>query len=282
MAAGRDHMSVVNELAFLVLGPLEIVAGDRVLQVSAPRQRALLASLVLRANQPVPVERLVGELWGDDPPDKARVALRMAVVRLRRLLAASDPDGGQGARLVTSAGGYLLQIDPDQVDAFRFERMAASGRAALAEGDAEEAARRLGAALALWRGPALAGVLATTVVAAEAERLELLRLGALEDRLDAELACGRHVEVLTELESLVGEQPLRERLWGQLMVALYRSGRQAEALEAYQQLRRRLVDELGIEPGPELGRLIAEIEAAVFAGEVSTPDEATALARELI
>jgi DNA-binding SARP family transcriptional activator len=248
-------MADVKELAFLVLGPLEIVAGERVLQVSAPRQRALLASLVLRANQPVPVERLVGELWGDDPPDKARVALRMAVVRLRRLLAAAGPDGGQGARLVTRAGGYLLQIEPDQVDAFRFERMTAEGRAVLAAGDAREAARRLRAALALWRGSALAGVLSTTVVAAEAERLELLRLDALEDRLDAELACGRHVEVLTELESLVGEHPLRERLWGQLMVALYRSGRQAQALGAYQQLRRRLVDELGIEPGRQLARL---------------------------
>lgn len=145
-------MAEVKKTEFLVLGPLEIVAGGRVLQVSAPRQRALLASLVLRANQLVPVERLVGELWGDDPPDKARVALRMAVVRLRRLLAASDPDGGQGAQLVTRAGGYLLQIEPDQVDAFRFERMATEGRAALAAGDAEEAARRLGAALALWRG----------------------------------------------------------------------------------------------------------------------------------
>jgi DNA-binding SARP family transcriptional activator len=234
-------------LGFRVLGPLEVVVDGRVVPVSAPRQQAVLASLVLRANQLVPVERLVGELWAEDPPANAEVAVRMAVSRLRRLL-------GAGV-LVTGAGGYLLRVDLDQVDAHRFERLAAEGRAALEEGAAERAAELLRAALGLWRGPVVSGARPTAAVAAEATRLELERLSVLEARVDAELACGRHVEVLGELESLVGEHPLRERLWGQLMVALYRSGRQAQALEAFQQLRRRLVGELGIEPGPELARL---------------------------
>jgi DNA-binding SARP family transcriptional activator len=244
-----------------ILGSLEIVADGRSLPCSAPSQRALLAILLLRANHMASIWSLIDELWVETRPAKPEFALRMAVSRLRRLLAEGDPTG-QCARLITRPGGYLLQVAPDQVDAHRFEHLVEDGRRALAEGAAELAAQRLDAALALWRGPALASVPASPLVVAESARLEAARVAALETRIEADLACGRHLELLSELEALVAAQPLQEWVRRQWMLALYRAGRQADALEAYRDLRQRLVEGLGIEPGPALQQLERQILTA--------------------
>jgi len=261
-------------LEYRILGPLQVLVADRPLALTGRGQQALLAALLLRANQMVEAERLIDDLWGDAPPARAEAALRMAVARLRRLL----PHGGSGAEaspLRTRAGGYLLQLDPQQLDAWRFEQLAAEGHQALAEGAVQRAAERLHAGLALWRGRALADVASTPVVSDEAARLEAVRLAALDARLEADLAMGRHVEVLPELEALAAAQPLREGVRRQLMVALYRAGRQTDALAAYQELRRRLVDELGVEPSPTLQRL----ERAVLNGDPALQPSIQPLAR---
>src|SRR5204863_6523987 len=191
--------------------------------------------------QVVTRDHLVDALWGEDPPDTARNTLQVYVSQVRKLL----PEG----LLETTADGYRLAIDPGAVDVFEFERLTQAGRSALTIGDAAGAAETLRRALDLWRGSP------TDLPQLEALRLEELRLTALEDRTDAELALGRHVQLVGELERLVAEQPLRERIRGQLMLALYRSGRQADALAVYQRARRTLVEELGIEPGASLRRL---------------------------
>ena len=235
-----------------LLGPLELADGGRLIAYGGARQRAVLALLVLHANQVVPSERVLLELWGEDAPPGAANALQAAVSRLRRAL----PEG----RLVTRPPGYLFRAFADEVDLGRFERLLAQGRQALGDGAAAEAAETLGLALELWRGPALADFRYEPFAQAEIARLDELRLVCLEERIEADLALGAGGELVGELQRLVGEHPLRERLRGQLMLALYRSGRQAEALEAYREVRELLLEELGLEPAPALG----ELETAIL------------------
>ena len=217
----------------------------------------MLALLVLEAGRVVPAGRLVEEVWRGSPPPGAAKTLRSYVSRLRALL---SPDGTLAAR----GGGYVLNVDPDLVDAVRFERLAGAGQAALTGGEAAAAAGRFRQALGLWRGPALADVCEVEPLAREAARLEELRLAAVEGRIEADIALGLHAEVTGELEGLVAEYPLRERLWRLLVLALYRAERQADALAAYRRARDMLADELGLEPGEELRRL----ERAVLRQEV--------------
>jgi predicted ATPase/DNA-binding SARP family transcriptional activator len=239
---------------FRILGPLEVLRDGEPLQLGRPKQRALLALLLLRRGETVSTDVLVDRLWGATPPPTAANALQGLVSRLRRLL-----DAG-GTRLVTGAGGYALRCEAEELDAARFERLVREARSAHAAGRDSEAAERYRDALALWRGPALGDFAFDSFAEHEAGRLEELRLAALEERIDADLALRRHAELVPELSALAGEHPVRERLRGQLMLALYRSGRQAEALEAFQEARRTLVDELGIEVGPEL----RELERAIL------------------
>jgi DNA-binding SARP family transcriptional activator/tetratricopeptide (TPR) repeat protein len=235
-----------------LLGPLELAESGRPIAHGGARQGAVLALLVLHANAVVPSERLLVELWGQEAPPSAANALQAAVSRLRRAL----PQG----RLVTRAPGYLFRASPDELDLDRFERLLASGRQALAGGAAAEAARTLRLGLSLWRGPALADFRYEPFAQAEIARLEELRLICLEERIEADLALGAGSELVGELQRLVAEQPLRERLRGQLMLALYRAGRQTEALEVYRELGSLLREELGLEPAPAL----RELEAAIL------------------
>jgi YVTN family beta-propeller protein len=240
-------------MEFRILGPLEVEAEDGPLPLGSPKQRALLEVLLLNANEVVSRNRLIEAVWGEQPPATAPTALQVYVSRLRKLLEPSD-SGGEHRVLVTQRPGYLLRVDAEQLDLLRFQRLLRDGRAARAAGDAETAAVQLGEALVLWRGEPLAE-LSTAHGELERDRLRELRLTAIEERLDSELALGRHAHVVEELEALVARHPLRERLRGQLMLALYRCGRQAAALEAYRRGRQQLRDELGLEPGEALQRL---------------------------
>ena len=233
-----------SRMQFRILGPLEVDDDGRRLPLRGPRQRALLASLLLRAGEIVPEDRLLDEVWHGDPPPSGGAALRVRISQLRKALAAT----GSPPPLATRSPGYVLEVDHGQVDALRFERLLGQGRAALADGDPTGAAATLREALELWRGPALAEFADEPFAAAESARLDELRIQAVEERVKAELSLGRHRELAAELEGLVAEHPFRERLLGQLMLALYRSGRQAEALAAYREARSVYVDELGIEP----------------------------------
>ena len=237
---------------FRILGPLEVRRGEESLRLGGTQQRALLAILLLHANTPVAVDRVIEELWPERPPPTAAHTVRVYVSNLRKLLGRE--------RLVTSGPGYLVQVEPDELDLGRFERLAQEGREALGAGAPERAAARFSDALALWRGEALADFVYEPFAQGPIARLQELRLTTLEDRRDADLASGRHGELVGELQALVAEHPLRERPRAQLMLALYRSGRQAEALEVFQETRRLLVDELGIEPGPAL----QELERAIL------------------
>lgn len=231
-----------------LLGPLEVRDRDGLaIRVPAGRERALLALLAIHCGEVVSTDRIVNALWGASPPGTAGKAVQGYVSHLRRLL-------GDGA-LVTRAPGYALEPGAVALDADCFARAAAEGRRALEEGSHEEAARRLGEALALWRGPALAEFRYDDFAREEAARLEESRVAATEDRMEALLALGRHAEVTGELGALVAANPYRERLRGQWMRALYLGGRQSDALAAHREGRRLLADELGIEPGPELQRL---------------------------
>jgi DNA-binding SARP family transcriptional activator/flavin reductase (DIM6/NTAB) family NADH-FMN oxidoreductase RutF len=237
---------------FRLLGPLEARGSDGPVALGGAKPRALLALLLLEAGRAVSARRLIEELWGDDAPATARKMVHINVSQLRKVL----PKG----LLRTHAGGYSLEVDPETVDLARFERLAAEGRAALAAGDAATAGERLAAALALWRGPALAEF-GEAFAEREGARLEALRLSALEDRIEADLALGRHAVVAAELDALVRDHPQRERMRAQHMLALYRAGRQADALASYREAWRRLGDELGILPSVGLRRL----EAAILA-----------------
>jgi predicted ATPase/DNA-binding SARP family transcriptional activator len=250
-------------------------ARESPLPLTAAKQKVILALLILHRDEVVSVDHMKEALWEDSPPTSAGTALQGYVSQLRRMLD-SGAKGGS-ALLVTRAPGYLLEAAPEQVDFSRFEQLTANGREALAAGESTRAAALMAEALALWRGPPLADFSYEGWAQPSIGRLEELRLSAIEDRIDADLACGRHREFVGELESLVAEHPLRERLRGQLMLALYRGGRQADALEAYQGARHRLVEELGIEPGPELhelNRLILNQDQALAA-----PLRATAISR---
>jgi DNA-binding SARP family transcriptional activator len=243
---------VAGRVEFRILGPLEVRVGGREVALGGPRQRALLAILLTRANEVVSSDRLIDELWGEEPPSSATNVLQTYVYRLRKAV-------GQDV-LETRPPGYVVRVEPGQLDLHRFEALVEQAGRDLAAGGAAGAAEALREALALWRGPALADFTYEPFAQAEAARLEELRLGALERRIEADLAVGRHAEVVGELDALVSKYPLRERLRGQLMLALYRSGRQAEALDAYQAARRTLVEELGIEPGQAL----QELERAIL------------------
>jgi DNA-binding SARP family transcriptional activator len=232
----------VQPLSFRVLGPLEVVDGDRVVAVGG-QQRSMLAMLLLHANQVVSVDRLIDALWGAAPPASAAKTVQVYVSRLRK-------DLGDG-RLSTRAPGYVLNVDRSEVDLAQFEQLVGEAQ----RSDPDRASDALRRALALWRGAALADLAYESFAQPEIARLEELRWAALEQRIDADLAAGRHAELVGELNALIGEQPLRERLRGQLMLALYRSGRQAEALSAYRQAQRELSDGLGLEPSEELKRL---------------------------
>jgi DNA-binding SARP family transcriptional activator/DNA-binding beta-propeller fold protein YncE len=233
-------------MEYRLLGPLEVLDGSgHKLPLAGARQQSVLAALLLRAGQTVAVERLVDQLW-EEPPATAARTVQVYVSRLRKELR-------EGA-IESRPGGYALLLNGDRLDLRAFEQAAEEGRAALASGDCERAAQLLREALALWRGPALAG-LPSEALRREAERLEELRLQVLENRLEADLRRGRHREVVPELQALVAERPFRERLRAQLMLALYRSGRQGDALGLYRETRRVLVEELGMEPGQELRRL---------------------------
>ncbi|HVG75973.1 MAG TPA: BTAD domain-containing putative transcriptional regulator, partial [Thermoleophilaceae bacterium] len=247
---------------FRILGPLEALDGARQIALGGHKRRAVLAVLVLHPNETLSGERLIDELWGESPPANALKTLQVHVSRLRKEL---PPDV-----LVTREHGYELQIELDEVDAHRFEGLLDDGRGELGAGSPDRALDALDRALALWRGTPLADLAYEPFAQAEIARLEDLRFAAIEESIEAKLALGRHGEVIAQLEQLVEEHPYREHLHAQLMLALYRSDRQADALQAYQNARRRLVEELGIEPGARL----RELEAAVLA-----QDDALALAR---
>jgi DNA-binding SARP family transcriptional activator len=239
-------------MEFRILGPLDVVDDGRAVEIGGSRPRALLAILLLRRNETVPAERLREDLYGPEQPATGAKSVQAHISRLRKALGAH--------RLRTSGGGYALVTDPDEVDADRCARNLADARAALAAGDAASAERSLMEALALWRGPPLADFAYQDFARAEIARLDELRLACVEELFESRLALGRHAESVGELEVLVSEHPLRERLRAQLMLALYRDGRQAEALAAYRTGRRALVDELGIEPT----RALRELQQAIL------------------
>jgi DNA-binding SARP family transcriptional activator/tetratricopeptide (TPR) repeat protein len=235
-----------SRMEFRLLGAMEVETDGSLLPFRGAKQRALLAALLLHANEVVSREQLIEELWRGRAPTSAVHSLEAYISRLRRTL------GGDGASIESHPGGYRLPVDPEQLDRFRFEQLVEEGWRALAAGDAHAADERLGEALALWRGRPLPELSGEPTAELEADRLEELRLSALEGQLDARLTLRRHSEIVGRLRLLVATYPLREGLQRLLMLALYRCGRQAEALDVYRQARRRLVEELGLEPGPEL------------------------------
>jgi DNA-binding SARP family transcriptional activator len=258
-------------MEFRILGPLEVRSNGRSLQLGGPKQRAVLALLLLGANRVVSREHLIAELWPEAPGRDSEHALTLQISRLRRALNAAG-DGDE--RVVTRAPGYVLRVERDELDLDRYERLVAAGRTALEAGDAESAVARLRDAESLWRGRPLADLEFEPFARLDVERLEELRLAALEERIEAELATGRHRQLVPELEALIAEHPLRERLRAQLMRALYASSRQAEALSVYTDTRRLLVDELGIEPSAslrELERMILNQDAGLLARQPATP-----------
>ena len=235
---------------FRILGPLEVLDGDRPVALPGPRQRSLLAFLLLHANQVVSSDRLIDELWPGEAPDQGAAALQASVSRLRKAL------GSDASALATVAPGYVVRVDAEQLDVRRFERLVEEAATA----DPTVATGLLREALALWRGPALADLAFEPFAQAAIVRLEDLHLLAVERRIDTDLALGQHAQLVPELEALVAEHPLREGLLGQLMLAQYRAGRQAEALDHYRRARQALVDELGIHPSPAL----QELERAIL------------------
>jgi DNA-binding SARP family transcriptional activator len=249
---------------FGILGPLQVVAGVRPVVLGAAKLRATLAVLLIHANQFMSLDRLVDELWEDRPPNSAAKLVPQYVSHLRRSLQPDwDRQPQAGELLETRPRGYLLHVEGDALDADRFRAMVERSRCLVRSNAVQAAAAGLRQALDLWRGVALADVPHTPSVAAEAVQLEELRVAAVEDRIEAELAVGRHTELICELSALVRRYPLQERLRSQLMLALYRSGRQAEALQAYQAARQVLLEELGIEPGPGLRQL----QQAILSGD---------------
>jgi DNA-binding SARP family transcriptional activator len=235
---------------FRILGPLEVLEDDCPLTLGRLKERMVLAVLLLHANEFVSRERLIDELWGVAPPATARKAVNVYISKLRKTLG-----GNGGDPIATADGGYRLAVDPDLLDADRMRRLVAGARERVAGGESEAASRLLQEALAFWRGPTLAGLTLESAGRNEVSQLDELRLTVLMDRIDCDLALGHHEHVLGELQVLVGEHPLRERLRAQQMLALYRADRQADALDAYQQARHALIDELGIEPSESLQRL---------------------------
>jgi DNA-binding SARP family transcriptional activator len=244
---------------FRLLGSLEAQDGERAVELGRPKQRVLLAVLLVHANQVVSLDRLIEELWGQEPPPQAAASLQTYVSNLRRALEPARPARALSRVLVSQPPGYRLVVGAEDLDAARFAALAEEGHRLLGAGRPAAAARVLREGLGLWRGPALAEVADEAFAQAERNRLEELRVAALEDRLAADLDLGGHAAAVAELEELAGRYRFRERLHGLLMLALYRSGRQAEALQAFQAARRALADELGIDPGRWLRQLQAGI-----------------------
>ncbi|MGI5501787.1 BTAD domain-containing putative transcriptional regulator [Lentzea sp. CA-135723] len=260
---------------FRLLGPLEVRLDGSAVVLRAGKHRALLAALLLRPNRVVPVTELVEHVWGDTPPARTRGTLQTYVMRLRAAL-------GDPSLIQTAADGYRMRVDPLAVDAHRFADAAARGRVAVAAEDLETARKAFAEALELWRGPVLSDVPSETLYSAHAPRLTELLMTVHEQRIDVELALGDHADLVPELFALTRDHPLRERFWAQLMLALYRSSRQAEALEAFRQLDRTLDEQLGIDPSAELRSLhqailmgspslAAPVVAAVVAREPAAP-----------
>ena len=233
---------------FHVLGPLEVRGERGVVHLGGPKPRAVLAVLLLHANEPVSADRLIEAVWGEEESPTSRKSLQVCVSRLRKAL-------GDPAILATKGTSYVVRVAPGELDAGRFDRLVDAGRRALADGHAEEAAATLREALELWRGAPLADLSLESFAATDVARLEEHWLAALEARVEADLASGRHAALAGELQQLLAEHPNREAFLGHLMLALYRSGRQVEALETYRKARQTLVDEIGVEPGPGLRRL---------------------------
>ena len=238
-------------MEFRILGPLEVVEGGRQIELGGAKHRALLAVLLLHANEVVSTDRLIDALWEEQSAEGGRKTLQVYVSQLRKTLGKD--------RVQTKAPGYRLRVERDELDLERFERLAASGQ--------------LHEALTLWRGPALSEFAYQQFAQTEIERLEELRLACLEERIASDLAAGRHAALVGELEALVKQHPVRERVREQLMLAFYRSGRQAEALDAYQDARRALVEELGIEPGRSLRQLQQAILEQDPALDLEPPSE---------
>ncbi|MGZ4431662.1 MAG: BTAD domain-containing putative transcriptional regulator, partial [Gaiellales bacterium] len=242
-------------LSFGVLGPVQVWVEGRSPQIGAAKQRQLLAVLILRANQVVSADTLIDALWGERPPETATKAMQVYISQLRKLIEPEREERTAAQVLVSQPPGYRLVASPWSIDLHRFEQLWAEARTVGEGGDFEKSAEILREALGLWRGAPLADFAYEDYFAAEIARLTEMRLGALEDLIAAQLELGRHSDVVARLESLVLENPVREGLRGQLMLALYRCGRQADALAVYQEGRRVLLDELGIDPGPALQRL---------------------------
>ena len=242
-------------MEFGILGPLEVSVAGQPLAIGRARARAVLALLLIEANRVVLADTLAQLLWPHLTSDRAMANLQVRLSELRRALRSV----GEGDRLESHPSGYRIHVDEAELDALRFERLVGAGRRALISGDAYGALASLERALGQWRGVPLADIDGGTLASVTRTRLEELHLDAQQARIDALLATGRHQETLGELETLTSAHPLRERFWYQRLLALYRGGRQADALRAYQQLRGILVDHLGIEPSPELRQLEAQI-----------------------
>lgn len=251
----RDTVPLEAGVEFLILGPLEVWTDGRQVPLGGPRQRALLGLLLLHRNRVVSTDRLIDDLWGDNPPETGAAALQMRISGLRRALEGRGVREGPSEFLVTRAPGYVLRVAGGRLDADQFEARLDEGRRALSAGDAAGAAATLGDGLSLWRGEPLADLAYEPFAQVEIARLAELRVVATEERIEADLALGRSDQLVAELEGLVARHPMRERLRGQLMLALYRAGRQAEALAAFRETRWALRDQLGIDPSPALQRL---------------------------
>jgi DNA-binding SARP family transcriptional activator len=265
-----------RNLQFRVLGPLEAVVDGRVIELGPPKQRAFLAALLVERGRVVSVDQLADLLWDGEPPERALVSLRAYASNLRKLI---EPDRDKKAAPVvlrTVAPGYVLDVADEDVDSGAFERLVSDARAARDSGDPSRACALLDDALALWRGAALADLATEPVARTEVARLEELRLGAIEDRIDAALALGRHRDSIAELERLTTAHPRRERLHGLLMLALHRAGRTPEALAVYRDVTERLLDELGLEPGPQLRALEADIRSGSLDAHPPTQSEFSA------
>jgi DNA-binding SARP family transcriptional activator len=256
-------------MRFRILGPLEVLSPNGWTAISAAKWRSLLACLLLRPGQLVPTDNLIFELWGDAPPNTANNLVSIYVHQLKKVIGDTDR-----RILVYRAPGYMLRVAPGDLDIQQFESLAAEGRSALAVGDPERGAARLGQALGLWRGPLLADVVPSPLIERHAQRVAELWFTTTELRVQADLACGRAAQVIPELRGLVTEHPLREGLWALLVRALEEAGRRAEALETYSRAREVIADELGVDPGSELQRLYAELLAADASSPSSVPSAA--------
>lgn len=246
------------KVEFRVLGHLEVIVRGSILTVGPLKQRALLAYLLLHSNQVVPAGRLIEALWGAEPPRTAKQSLQNSIGGLRKLISATGAFGKTS--ITTRPPGYMLKINPQTIDVHEFLRLRSIARAAFADRRYEDAARLLGGALSCWRGPALSDLVEAGINWPVINYLEDMRLTALEDRIDADLRLGRHSDLAGELAQLVAMTPLRERLWERLIIALYMTDRQADALSAYRDCRRILIEELGIEPN----RRLCELERAIL------------------